>query len=140
MNLFDTNILVYAYDDFEKEKREKCFRIVKKVFEGELEGYISNQILGELFFVLTRNMKRPLPVEKAKEIVISFKESVNWKKINYNEKSVVKAINFVEKFGISFWDALIAATMLENNIFTIYTENEKDFKKVPALRIINPFS
>ena len=40
---------------------------------------------------------------------------------------------------MSFWDSLIAATMIENNILSIYTEKEKDFK-VPSLNVINPFS
>jgi predicted nucleic acid-binding protein len=29
--------------------------------------------------------------------------------------------------------------MLENNITTIYSENEKDFKKIKELKVINPF-
>ncbi len=38
---------------------------------------------------------------------------------------------------MSFWDSLLAATMKENNIFNIYTENIKDFK-VPWINAINP--
>ncbi len=34
-------------------------------------------------------------------------------------------------------DAVIAASMLENNIETIYTDNEKDFRKVLGLEVIN---
>jgi predicted nucleic acid-binding protein len=34
--------------------------------------------------------------------------------------------------------ALIAATMQENNLKTIYTENIADFKKVPWLNVVNP--
>ncbi len=29
--------------------------------------------------------------------------------------------------------------MRKNNIYTIITENEKDFKKIPWLKVINPF-
>jgi hypothetical protein len=29
--------------------------------------------------------------------------------------------------------------MVENEIKTIVTENEKDFKRVPGIRIFNPF-
>jgi predicted nucleic acid-binding protein len=39
----------------------------------------------------------------------------------------------------NFWDALIVATMEENSIDTIITENEKDFKKVKWIKTINPF-
>jgi predicted nucleic acid-binding protein len=42
-------------------------------------------------------------------------------------------------YKIPFWDALIVATMEENSIDTIITENEKDFKKVKWIKTINPF-
>ncbi len=29
--------------------------------------------------------------------------------------------------------------MLENGIDTIYTENVKDFEKIPGIRAVNPF-
>jgi predicted nucleic acid-binding protein len=41
-------------------------------------------------------------------------------------------------YEVHYWDALIAATMRENNIFCIYTENG-DFKSIPWLKVINPF-
>jgi predicted nucleic acid-binding protein len=36
-------------------------------------------------------------------------------------------------------DALIAACMLENGIEIIVTENERDFKRIPGITVINPF-
>jgi len=41
-------------------------------------------------------------------------------------------------YKVHFWDALIAATMIENNVFTIFTENTKDFKKIKGITAINP--
>ncbi|MBS3098958.1 PIN domain-containing protein [Candidatus Pacearchaeota archaeon] len=140
MNFFDTNILVYAYDFSENEKREKCWKIIKSVFEGEKEGYISNQILAELFYVLTKNMRKQVPIDDINDILLSLLDSHNWKKINYNHLTIKRAMHLSEKYKMHFWDALICATMLENNIFSIYTENEKDFKKIPGLKAINPFS
>jgi len=39
---------------------------------------------------------------------------------------------------VSIWDSLIAETALENGIVKIYTENLKDFKKIPGLKVVNP--
>jgi predicted nucleic acid-binding protein len=36
----------------------------------------------------------------------------------------------IEKYKMSFWDSLIAATMIENGILNIYTENSKDFNNM----------
>jgi len=139
MKLFDTNILVYAYNTYEAEKRKKCLPLVESVFNGETKGQITNQILGELFHVLAENMKNPFNSEEAKKIVDSFITSNNWDKFNYDYKTVKKATTYVKDYKIHFWDALIVATMVENNISSIYTENEKDFKKIPGINVINPF-
>ena len=140
MTLFDTNILVYAHDISENEKRNKGLHLMESVFAGEREGIVTNQILAELFHVLTGSMKKSIDVKKAQEIVNAIISSDSWKKINYSHKTVKRAVNYVEEFNLHFWDALISATMIENNIFTIYTENEKDFKKIPGIKVINPFS
>jgi len=136
--VIDTNILAYAYDSSEKIKRAKCLALVKNVYSGLKEAYVTNQILGELFYTFTKNFKKPLNKESARIIISSLIKSGNWLKINYDFNTVEKAIILSNEYGIHFWDSLIAATMLENNVFAIYTENEKDFKKIPGIKVINP--
>ena len=136
--IIDTNLIVYAFDLSETRKRNVCKKLIEDVFKGKRKMYISNQILGEFFNVVTRFVKRPLSIEHAKEIVKGIIESENWIKVNYTVKTIEKALGLVEKFNIGFWDALIVATMMENDIDVIYTENEKDFKKVPGIKVINP--
>ena len=139
MNVFiDTNILAYAYDLSEPIKREKCFNILKEVFSGEKRAFISSQILGELFYTLVKNFRKPLDKEKARIVIGSFVNSPNWVKFDYNSNTIEKAVILSNEYNVPFWDCLIAATMLENNIFTIYTENESDFRKIPGIKVLNP--
>lgn len=133
---YDTNILIYAYDKTQREKRRICKGLVAKVFEGKAIGVVSNQVLGELFEGLIGKLK--VHKEDAKSIVYGIIDSVNWRKINYNEETIRKAITIVVEFKAKFWDALIAETMKENGIVKIYTENEKDFKRIPGIKVINP--
>jgi len=51
---------------------------------------------------------------------------------------VVKAIELQAAYKAPFWDALIAATMLENGVKTIFTENTADFRKIPFIKAVNP--
>lgn len=97
-------------------------------------------ILAETFFVLTRKLKNPLSAVDAEAIVNGIIDSVNWKKIIYTHETVKKAMSSSKNNGTGVWDALIAETALENGIRKIYTENTKDFNKIPSLKIINPFS
>jgi hypothetical protein len=42
----------------------------------------------------------------------------------------MKAMEIVQSVRAPFWDALIAACMLEHGVEVIVTENEKDFKNI----------
>jgi predicted nucleic acid-binding protein len=59
--------------------------------------------------------------------------------IDRNAGTIMKAMEIVESARAPFWDALIAACMLEHGIEIIVTENEKDFKKIPGITVVNPF-
>lgn len=136
--LYDTTILVYAYDESETEKRNICKPLVENVFNGGYKGVVSNQVLAELFSVLTTKMKIPLSKEDAEKVVNTFIESYNWTKINYDAGTVKVAMTTSKVNKTTFWDALIAETMKENGLVKIYTENEGDFKKIPGIKVINP--
>jgi hypothetical protein len=58
--------------------------------------------------------------------------------IDRNAGTIMKAMEIVESVRAPFWDALIAACMLEHGIEIIVTENEKDFKKIPGITVVNP--
>ncbi|MFG1460981.1 MAG: PIN domain-containing protein [Thermoplasmataceae archaeon] len=82
----DTNVLYYAYDLSEPEKRKICKSLISKIFMGEIKCVLSNQILLELYNALTR--KLGVKSDMAKAIVDSFITSDNWSKISYNHKTV----------------------------------------------------
>ena len=133
---YDMNVLYYAYDLSEPEKRKVCKSLLTKVFIGETSGIISNQILVELYNALTR--KLGVKSHNAKVIVDSFITSPNWRKISYNDKTVKAALENSKAFRAPFLDALIIETMKENGINQIATENEKDFSRFPGIKIRNP--
>lgn len=136
--VIDTNIIVYAFDRSEFEKRTRCKGIIGGVFSGDVKGVITNQILSEFYSVITNKIEHPISLSEARDIILGIINSENWTKFNYNEKTVLTASKLCERFKIDFWDSLIAATMIENNIFIIYTENDKDFGKISELEVINP--
>ena len=137
---FDTNILAYAFDESDERRKEKCEAVVRAGFQGDNVCHVSNQILGELFVVLTRHARRPLSKEKAAVIVNGFVDSSKWIKINYTHLTVKRALLDLENINTSFWDLLIAETMRDAKVRTIYTKNERDFGKIPWVRVVNPLS
>lgn len=136
---FDTNVLAYAFDEHELKKKKIAADLLQHVIKRKEDGILSNQILLELFLVLTTKLKKRITKIFAMNIVEGFAISNDWKKINYTHQTIRKALDLVDKHNISFTDAVIASTMLENGINKIYTENENDFKKIPGIIVINPF-
>ena len=138
--LIDSNILVYAYDNDEKEKNPIAKNLIAKILSGEMEIYLSTQNLSEFYYNATIKIKQPFKESEAKEIVSGIVTLSNVKIVKINGNTILKAINISSEYNVSYWDALIAAVMKENNIQTIITENEKDFKKIPWLNVFNPFT
>ncbi len=139
--LIDTNILIYNYDINEKEKHRAAKELLDKCWRGEIKYAISSQTLAEFFVVVTRKIKQPLSLEEAQKIINDISEFPGWIVINYDKKSVRKAIHLCNHINTKrFWDLLIIATMLQNDIYNIYTENENDFNKVSEIFVKNPFN
>ena len=88
---------------------------------------------------MTKKIKKPLEITEAKEIISGLISLSNIKIIKINEKTILNAINISSEHNVSYWDALIASVMKENHVSSIITENDKDFKKIPWLKVANPF-
>ena len=137
--LIDSNILSYVFDGTEPEKHNICNELVADCWKRKRDFAVSAQNLSEFYVVVTKKISNPIPAKTAKnfiELIIDFQ---GWHVITYNTRTIKTAIGISTKHGIHYWDALLAATMRENNVFSIYTENTKDFKKIPWIKIINPF-
>ena len=137
--LLDTNILVYAFDITERDKHIIAKDLLFDLFSKEQISFISIQSLSEFFVISTKKLPKPVDKKEARELIEKIIDSKNFRILKFNTNTVLSAIDSHIKYGASYWDALIAAVMQENMVNTIITENEKDFKKIPWLTVINPF-
>ncbi|MFH1256777.1 MAG: PIN domain-containing protein [Candidatus Diapherotrites archaeon] len=134
--LIDSNVLVYAFDSSE-QKKHKIAKEILDALSASGKGVLSIQNLAEFYSLVTKKIERPLEQYLAKDIVENMCNS--FKVLHYDEKTIINAIETSTAFNTSFWDALLAATMKENYIEKIFTEDEKDFRKMPWLEVENPF-
>jgi len=135
--LIDTNVLVYAYDSFAGKKHSKAKELLKKAWEEV--AIVSLQNLCEFFVVITKKVEKPVSIKQAKGIVEDIIYSKEWIIIDRTSETIVNAIELTESANVHFWDAIIAATMLEFGIKDIVAENVKDFSKIKQIRANNPF-
>ena len=136
--LIDTNVLVHAYVLLDARKQASAREIILAIWRDG-GGVTTLQNLCEFFAVATKKVKTPMPVDRAQSIVREILRSGKWRVIDRREESVLHAIELVKLHRLPFWDALIAACMLENEIHTVVTENERDFKRIPGITVVNPF-
>lgn len=137
--LIDSNIIVYAYNLSEGRKHEIAEEILEDGIGRNAIFHISSQNLSEFFVIVTRKISLPLKINDELEVIRIISNIDNFRKINYTNITVKHAIILSVKYKIHYWDALIAATMIENSVFNIYTENVKDFNKIPGINAVNPF-
>jgi len=138
----DTNILVYAIDElspFHKKAKE----IRDKAGRGRIKTCISLQVLTEFYSAVT-NAKNEIPLspEKAKKEIKSYLRNDFIIKLSPREKTIRRMIDLAEikkVKGQNIYDVQIVATMLDNGIRRIYTNNDKDFVKFEEIEVINPF-
>jgi predicted nucleic acid-binding protein len=64
----DTNILVYAYDQYDPQKQKKAQSLLTDGMEQE-NIVLSVQVLGEFFNVVTRHIRQPMSPDEAQEII-----------------------------------------------------------------------
>ena len=138
-NIFlDTNILVSAIDTT-RVNHKKAIELLEKIKKEEFQAYISTQVIGEFYVSLTRSTRginSPLTSLEAKIEVEKMLSSKLFIVLSVTGNIIKKAVSLcAEKKikGLKFWDVVIVATMLENEISTIFTENLEDFKKFEDL-------
>lgn len=136
--LIDTNVLVHAYLLLDAKQHDAAKDVILPIWENG-GGLTSQQNLSEFFVVATKVTDHPMPASVAGSLISEILAFERWSVIDRGPTTIIRALEFVKLHGIHFWDALIAATMLEHGVRTIVTENERDFRKIPGLKVVNPF-
>ena len=135
--LIDSNILVYAFDSSGRLKHQKAKELLKKCWKGEEQYAISIQNLSEFFVNITKKIEKPISKETGERIINNIIKFNGFIKLEPKKETISKATAISIKNNMNYWDSLITATMIENEIFDIYTEDMKDFK-AHEVKAINP--
>jgi predicted nucleic acid-binding protein len=135
--LVDTNLLVYAYDSTEGEKRRRAIGVLRTL-GSSTQGSVSTQILGEFFNTVTRRIPDPLSADDAERSVAEYVAS--WLVHVITPAVVLEAIRGAQRFHLAYWDALIWATAKLNQIPAVLSEDFQDGAILENVRFINPLS
>jgi len=128
----DSNVIIYAYSNSEKEKRQLAKKIVKENYT-----IISTQVLQEMSNTLGR--KYALDYDSIKETLQECIDANNEVYTN-QQQTIFKACDVAKRYKFSFYDSLIIAAALGSNCNILYSEDLHHNQKIDGvLTIINPF-
>ena len=143
MILLDTNILVCAAAS-KSPWHAKARELRDQAASGQIDACVAAQVLGEFYAVVTdpRRFQPALTANQARGELQNYLSS-RLRVILSKETTVARMLHMLGSRSVrggKIFDLFLAATMLDNGVRTIYTENESDFKSLPGIEVINPLS
>lgn len=132
----DTNVLVYRHDTTEPSKQSRADAWINLVVRNRA-GRLSFQVLQELYAVLTRRAIPTVPASTAQSIV---RELTAWRPIPIDLAVLERAWSLQERYGASWWDALIVAAAQAGECKVLLTEDLQHGQVFGTVRVINPFA
>jgi len=133
--LIDSNIIVYSIDN-------TCnfYHLANLVIRQCIANlYVSIQNIAETYRVITDKKKvaNPLQPRDAQKIIF---QKIGHSRILYpTDKTIMNALNLAvsERItGLKFYDCMLAAVIIENNLTGLITENINDFKDNYSFSVI----
>lgn len=131
----DTNILVYAHDRGAGAKHERAKALVSSLWQ-ERSGLISTQVLQEFYINLRRKAKNPVSLEEAKRLLQDY---LRWEVVINDGESILGAVDFERRFGLSFWDALVVQAANSAGAEILYSEDFNHGQTYGRVKVVNPF-
>lgn len=132
----DTNVLVYAHDSSAGAKHDRARALIEELWDSG-QGVLSTQVLQEFCINVRRKAAHPLSKDETRRTVQDY---LNWEVVVNAPESVVRALDIEERYGISFWDALIVTAAEICGASVLYTEDLAHGQVYASVRAVNPFA
>ena len=134
-SFFDTNVLVYLFDQDSPEKKTA----VQKIFEKDASAgaiLLSTQVLQEFYVTVTRKLGQPLKPGTGMDVIRKF---AVLPVVVVDTSLVLSAVQRSQKDSISFRDALIIDAALKGGAQRLWSEDLQHGRTINGMRIENPF-
>lgn len=129
----DTNVLVYALDVEAGARHAIARTLVDRA--NLVDSVLTLQALGELFHVLTRKLRQPAAI--ARSDVARLQQA--FPVVAADEACLSQAMDAVAKHSLSFWDAMLWATVHEAGCEVLLSEDLQNGRTLGGVSILNPF-
>ena len=136
VDFIDSNVLLYLFDETAPAKRATAENIIHQALQTS-SAVISHQVVQETLNVLTTKMRPAATHEQARRFLESVLMPL-WR-VMPNAALYRRALDIKQRWGFSFYDALIVAAALESGCTRLLTEDLQDGQRIERLVVTNPF-
>lgn len=134
MIALDTNVLVYAIDRSEPDKRARALPLLGNC--ARANAVVPLQVLGE--FLNACRIRRKLPPAEARLRVDAW--AAVYEVRPTRAADLIDASRLSERFDLRFFDALICTVSLDAGATILLSEDMHDGLDIGGLTILNPFN
>jgi predicted nucleic acid-binding protein len=132
--LIDTNILIYALDPAEPEKRANSADLLRRTIANHTLA-LSPQNLNECYKILTLR-RRLVPPDAARTYLTHL---MPWCIAPLDARTTARAFAVQDEAGLEWWEALLVASALMAGCKLFISEDMQDGRVISGMRIVNPF-
>ncbi|HVF66236.1 MAG TPA: PIN domain-containing protein [Pyrinomonadaceae bacterium] len=134
MNAVDTNVLIYSRDPRDPGKQAAANHLLAALTDGVLLWQVACEYLAA-----SRKLERfGYDLTQALADVSDMRAA--WLTVLPAWDVADRAERLLQKYSLSFWDALLVAACLEAGVTRLYTEDFDDSLRAEGLEVINPFA
>ena len=130
----DTNVLIYAIDRADPRKQAAASAWRAELWRTHA-GRISYQVLQE-FYAKVRQ-KWPSASEAARAEV---RDLLSWRPISISGGLLEQGWRIQDRYGLSFWDAMIVAAAKATGCQYLLTEDLQSGQNLDGVVVLNPFA
>jgi len=132
----DTNVLVYDRDERDPAKHRRARAWMSALWQRPGLGVVSSQVLTEFYWTVTRKLRPGLNPDRSRRYLRTL---LAWDCVAVDEAVMAEAWTIEDRFGLSFWDALVVAAARTARCGTLLTEDLQDGQDLDGLLVVNPF-
>jgi predicted nucleic acid-binding protein len=99
-------------------------------------GRVSYQVLQEFYITVTHKLHPGLPIHIARMDVRSL---MSWQPVFSSDSVLERAWAIQDRYGLSWWDALIVSAAQIAECKYLLTEDLQDHQRLGAVKVVNPF-
>jgi predicted nucleic acid-binding protein len=128
-------VLVYVRDNANAKKQARAAAWMDVLWRSR-RGRLSSQVLSEFYVSVTQKLKPGLDREVARADAQALSE---WQPVAIDRHVLEEAWSIQDRYGLSFWDALIVGAARASACGCVLTEDLQDGQVLSGVRVISPF-